>query len=133
MKMGKLYLYYKNHSNSQLGDVLKVKIDDSITSEVQKNEIYELELADGSHNAKMYYEGWSEGEMVGYVDKNININGETFYIYKNPSTIYGKGELTEKHFNNSEEFKKSVNNSNIIAKVVFIVLLILAIIILLIL
>ena len=32
--MGRLYLYYKKHNNSMLGDVLKVKIDERITTEI---------------------------------------------------------------------------------------------------
>ena len=67
--MGKIYLYYKKHSDSELGNVLKVKIDDNITAEINKNEVYELELTDGMHNIKMYYEGWSADELVGYIDQ----------------------------------------------------------------
>ncbi len=128
--MGKIYLYYKKHSDSELGNVLKVKIDDNITAEINKNEVYELELTDGMHNIKMYYEGWSADELVGYIDQNIEINGDSYYTYKGPTTIYGKGSLTKNNFNSPDEFKKSVNKSNKMYKILGIILFIIAILIL---
>lgn len=128
--MGKLYLYYKKHNNNELGDILKVKIDDNITSTVKKNEIYELELPEGTHNLKMYYDGWSEGEVVGYLDQNIEIQKDTFFTYKGPATIYGKGKLIKNNFNSSDEFIKYTYNYNQIYKILGIIFLILAIIIL---
>lgn len=130
--MGKIYLYYKKHNDSQLGEVLKVKIDDNVTTEVKKNEVYELELTDGTHNIKMYYEGWSKDEMIGYVDQNIEIDGDTYYIYKGPATIYGKGKLIKNNFNSPDEFKKYANKSNKIYKIVGIILFIIAVLILII-
>ena len=128
--MGKIYLYYKKHNDSQLGNVLKVKIDDSITAEINKNEVYELELTDGIHNIKMYYEGWSNDELVGYVDQSIEISGDSYYTYKGPATIYGKGQLIKNNFNSSDEFKNSVNKSNKIYKILGIILFVIAILIL---
>lgn len=129
--MGKIYLYYKKHNDSQFGQVLKVKIDDSITTEINKNEIYELELVDGMHNIKMYYEGWSANELIGYIDQNIEINGDTYYTYKGPATINGKGKLTKNSFNNPNEFKRYVDNSNRKYKILVIILIIIAILIIL--
>lgn len=125
--MGKIYLYYKKHNSSQFGDILKVKIDDSIVTEVEKNSIYELELSNGMHNIKMYYEGWSSEEIIGYIDQNIEINGDTYYIYKGPTTLYGKGKLIKKSFNTPDEFKKYVSKSNKIYKILGVILFIIAI------
>ncbi len=130
--MGKIYLNYKKHNDSQLGDVLKVKIDDSITSEVKGNEIYELELTNGTHNIKMYYEGWSNDDLVGYVDENIEINGDTYYTYQGPTTIYGKGKLIKNNFNSPDDFKNYVKKSNKIYAVLGIILFIIAILIIII-
>ncbi len=130
--MGKLYLYYKKHNDNELGDILKVKIDDNITSTVKKNEVYEVELPLGIHNLKMYYDGWSEGELVGYLDQNIEIQKDTFYTYKGPATIYGKGKLIKNNFNNFDEFIKYTSHSNKIYKIIGIILFILAIVILII-
>ena len=132
-KMGKIHLYYKKHDNSELGDILKVKIDDKITAEVRKNDIYELEMNNGQHNIKMYYEGWTENDLVGYIDQNIEINGDTYFIYEGPKTIYGKGSLVNNNFNNVEEFKKYVTKTNKTYKILGIILIILAIIILIVL
>ena len=116
--MGKIYLYYKRHNDSVLGKVLKIKIDDKITAEINKNDIYELELADGQHNIKMYYCGWTEDELVGYIDENIVISGDTFFIYKGPATIYGKGKLIKNSYNNADDFKMRVKNINRLYKII---------------
>ncbi len=131
--MGKFCLYYKKNGNSLLGDVLKVKIDDNETFEVNKNEVYVVELTNGTHNFKMYYEGWSSEELVGYIDENIEINGDTYYIYKDPKTIYGKGSLIRKNSKSPEEFTKNVKKSNITSAVLgllFIILLFIIVIVL---
>lgn len=104
--MGKLYLYYKNNSSSLMGELLNVKIDDTITSKIKKNEIYELELENGKHNIKMYCNDWMSDRLVGYLDENIEINEETYYIYKCPMTVSGKGKLEKFNFNSVDEFKK---------------------------
>ena len=104
--MGRLYLYYKKHNNSMLGDVLKVKIDERITTEILANEVYEQNFDDGVHNIKMYFEGWTKDQLVGYVDRDIAINGNTYYIYKPPSTLVWKGKLVKADYNSPEEFNK---------------------------
>ena len=110
--MGRLYLYYKKHNNSMLGDVLKVKIDERITTEILANEVYEQNFDDGVHNIKMYFEGWTKDQLVGYVDRDIAINGNTYYIYKPPSTLVWKGKLVKADYNSPEEFNKKVNTIN---------------------
>lgn len=122
--MGRLYLNYKRHSYSLLGEVLKIKVDDAITSEVKKNAVYELELADGQHNVKMYTCGWTKDELVGYVEENIEISGDTFYTYQGPITIYGKGKLKKKVCRSADDFKKQVKTSNIVYKILNAALLI---------
>ncbi len=128
--MAKLCLNYRSGNDSVLGDVLKIKIDEQITAEVNKNEIYEIDLENGNHNIKMYYQGWTENDMVGYLDQNIMVNGDTYLIYKSPATIYGKAKLIQKNFNSVEEFRKFVAKKNKIAKIVGIILFIIALIIL---
>ena len=130
--MGKLYLFYKRHNSAYLGEVLKVKIDDNITAEVKKNTIFELELADGTHNVKMYFQGWGKDELVGYIDKNIEIIGDTYYIYEGPATIVGKGKLNQKNSKSPEAFKKYAEKSNNIYIILGIILFIIGIIIVLI-
>lgn len=124
--MGKIYLHYQNFSDAQLGDILKVKIDDTITAEIKRNEVYELELVDGNHNLKMYYEGWSSDELVGYIDQNVEIMGDTYFTYKGPKTIYGKGNLIKRNFKDSTEFYKKIHKSNTIVKILGIILFIAA-------
>jgi len=72
-------------------------------------------------NIKMYYQGWTENDMVGYLDQNIMVNGDTYLIYKSPATIYGKAKLIQKNFNSVEEFRKFVAKKNKIAKIVGII------------
>ena len=127
--MGKLCLYYKKHEDAPIGNILKVKVDDSITFEVNRDEIYELDLEDGNHNIKMYYEGWSKNELVGYIDKYIEINGNTYYMYKGPLSIYGKGKLTKHDYNSPDEFKKTIKKDIKKNKIVGAILLLLAFII----
>ncbi len=115
--MGRLYLYYKKHNHSLMGEVLKIKVDDEITSEVKKNHIYEREFSDGRHNVKMYICGWTKDELVGYVDENIEISGDTFYTYRGPVTIYGKGKLKNKPCRSVDDFKKQVKISNVLYKI----------------
>ena len=69
----------------------------------------------------MYYQGWTENDMVGYLDQNIMVNGDTYLIYKSPATIYGKAKLIQKNFNSVEEFRKFVAKKNKIAKIVGII------------
>ena len=128
--MGKLYLYYKKHNDSVIGNFLKVKVDDNITAEVDKNNTYELELSNGTHNIKMYSEGWTSNDLVGYIDQDIEIENDTYYIYKAPATIYGKGKLTHHQFNSIDDFKKYVKKNNTIYKIVGIIFVIIAILIL---
>ncbi len=131
MKMGKLYLYYKNHHDSEFGDILKVKINEEMTTEVLKNEIYEQELNDGTHNIKMYFEGWTKDQLVGYLDQDIEINGNTYYIYDAPATLLGKGKLVKLDYNSPEEFKEYVNGTNkkhnILSTIFFVIALIIII------
>ena len=131
MKMGKLYLYYKNHHYSEFGDILKVKINEEMTTEVLKNEIYEQELNDGTHNIKMYFEGWTKDQLVGYLDQDIEINGNTYYIYDAPATLLGKGKLVKLDYNSPEEFKEYVNGTNkkhnILSTIFFVIALIIII------
>lgn len=127
--MGKFFLYYKKHSDTMLGNVLKIKIDNDITAEVAKNGIYELEIKDGVHNIKMYYEGWSKDELVGYIDKDIEIKGDTYYTYKGPATIYGKGKLSKNEFNSPTEFKNYKHKDKKIHKILGIIAFIIAIIV----
>ncbi len=126
--MGKLCLYFKKHEETQVGNILKVKIDDNITTEITNDSIYEVELPDGQHNIKAYYEGWTKDEIVGYIDQNIEINGDTFLTYKPPLTISGKGQLIKENFTSSEEFKKSVKKSTKTYKMIIIILVIIGII-----
>ena len=126
--MGKLCLYFKKHEETQVGNILKVKIDDNITTEITNDSIYEVELPDGQHNIKAYYEGWTKVEIVGYIDQNIEINGDTFLTYKPPLTISGKGQLIKENFTSSEEFKKSVKKSTKTYKMIIIILVIIGII-----
>ena len=127
--MGKIYLYYKKHNDSRFVDILKLKIDDETTAKVKKNSIFEQELADGTHNFKMYYEGWSKNDLVGYIDKNIEINGDTYYIYKGPATIFGKGKLIINDFNSPNEFNDYVKKTNIIYKILGVIFFVIAILI----
>ena len=127
--MGKIYLYYRRHEDAPIGNILKVKIDDSITAEVNRDEIYELEIPDGEHNIKMYYEGWSKNELVGYLDQNIKINGNTYFMYKPPFSIYGKGKLIMYQYNSPEEFKNFVKKGKKSYKIWGIVFFIIALII----
>lgn len=126
--MSKLYLYYKKHNDLQVGDVLKVKIDDNIMLEVNKNDICEVELADGMHNVKMYFEGWSSNDLMGYIDQNIDVNGDVYYVYKAPMILTGKGEFKNYQFNDVDSFKSYVSKSNKnfkIIGIIFIVILVL--------
>lgn len=129
--MGKLYLFYSKHNSSQLGDILKVKIDDQIIFEVKENEFYEQELTDSQHNIKMYYEGWTSDQLVGYIDQTIDVVGDTYYMYKPPMTLSGKGKLICKKYNTSDDFKKYVKNSNKLHKIWVVILIILAFLVLL--
>lgn len=122
--MGKIYLYYKKHNDSVLGEVLKIKIDDNITAEINKNDVYELELADGQHNIKMYYCGWTEDELVGYIDENIVISGDTFFTYQRPFSVYGKGKLIKNSYNSADDFKRHVKKTNRLYKLIVAVLFI---------
>lgn len=108
--MGRLYLYYENHKDSSLGDVLKVKIDEKITTEILKNEIYEQDLDDSVHNIKMYFEGWTKDQLVGYIDQDIVIKGNTYYIYK--TTLMNKGKLNKVDYDSPKEFKEKVSKIN---------------------
>lgn len=127
--MGKLYLYYKNQNDSQLGDMLKIKIDDTIKTEVKKNEICELEMADGRHNAKMYFQGWSSDELAGYIDEDIDIAGNSYYVYHAPIIIYNKGKLEKKNLDSPEAFRKYVTKKNKIYKMLGVILFIIALLV----
>ena len=129
--MGKLCLYFKKHEKTEIGNSLKVKIDDSIITEIASNNIYEVELSDGEHNIKAYTEGWNKDEMVGYIDQNIEINKDTYFTYKSPLIITGKGQLIKENFSSPEEFKKSINKSTKLYKIIMAILVIIAIILLL--
>lgn len=129
--MGKLCLYFKRHEETAIGNVLKVKIDDSITDEVANDDIYEVELSDGQHNIKAYYEGWTKDDIVGYINQNIDINGDTCFTYKPPFVITGKGKLIKEKFTNSEDFKKSVKKSTKKYNILIIILVAIGIIFLL--
>ncbi len=126
--MSKFYLFYKKHNDLQVGDVLKVKIDDSITLEVNKNDIGDVELSDGMHNVKMYFEGWSSNDLMGYIDQNIEVNGDVYYVYKAPVILTGKGDFKSYQFNDVDSFRKYVSKSNRkfkILGIIFFVILIL--------
>lgn len=128
--MAKLYLYYKKHGDSVLGNILKIKVDDSIIAEVNKNDIYEVSLRKGKHNIKMYYEGWSKDELIGYVNQEIVVDKDVYYIYKNPIFINGKGRLVEFQCDNQEFFRKHIKHSNILTKALCVTLVLIALIIL---
>lgn len=131
--MGKLYLYYKKHNDLIVGDVLKVKIDDNITVEVPKNEIFEIELENGEHNIKMYFEGFSEDSLMGYIDENIEILENTYYIYQSPKALKRKGKFQKNTFSSVDEFKKYVEKSNkkydIFCIILFIILILIYILV----
>ncbi len=110
--MGKLVIYYNNHRDSLFGDVLKVKIDENITTEIKKNEIYEVELENGQHNIKMYFEGTSKEQLLGYIDENIEVQEQTYYTYTAPALTNGKGKLEKNNFTSIDEFKKYVQKNN---------------------
>lgn len=118
--MGNFYLY----NNSDIN--LKIKIDDNIIIEVGKNDLYNCNLSNGMHNIKMYCEGWSSNELIGYIDQNIEISENTYFIYKSPMTIYGKGKLV--NFGSPEKFKKYIKKTNrrykILTIISFIILII---------
>ncbi len=129
--MGKFYLYYKKHNDLQVGDVLKVKIDDSIVAEVYKNDIYELELMDGMHNIKMYFEGWTSNDLMGYIDQNIEVSGNVYYVYTAPMILTGKGKFENFQFQDVDSFKKYVSKKNKSYKIIGIILFIIALLFLL--
>lgn len=104
--MGKLYLNYKKHNSNLFGEFLKVKIDEKITTEIKENEISEFELPNGVHNIKMYIEGWQEDDLAGYVDCNIDIQDNTYYVYEMPKTLMGKGKFVQKNVIHQKNLKK---------------------------
>ncbi len=127
--MAKVYLNYKNSDSTLIGDVLKVKIDESFTTEINKNNTCEFDLALGTHNFKMYYQGWTENDMVGYLDENVNIVNDTYLIYQSPKTIYGKGKLINKPFKSKEEFDKYLSKKRMVATIIGVILLVIAILV----
>lgn len=129
--MGKLHLYYKKHNSMSLGQELKVKIDDTLISTVHENSIESYELPDGVHNIKMYFEGWTTEDICGYIDQNIEINGETCYEYDCPAGIKGKGKFFKKDFSDLTSFEKYTKSSNKKYTILCVLGIIVAIIILL--
>lgn len=131
--MGKLKIYYKKQNNMSIGEVLKIKIDESIKAEIKSNEFVEFDLEDREHNIKMYFEGFTEAEIYGYIDQNIEIQGNNYYIYTAPRTPKGKVKFEKKEFNSDEDFVKFVKQTNKKYKIFTIILLILCFLLLLIL
>lgn len=116
-KMAKFYLYYNHNSDTQVVDILKVKIDNEATYEIKKLETLEVELPNGTHNVKMYAQGWGKDDLVGFIDTDIEVNSDVFYVYKAPMFINGKGTLTKTNYTSKEEFDKHNSNSSTIYKV----------------
>lgn len=125
--MGKLNLFYKKQSSMICGNILKVKIDDEILFEVKEDSIGSIELPNGPHNLKIYFDGLLEGEVYGYLDTNIDINGEEFYVYKAPKVRGGKAKFEKCNVTSIEEFKKYVSQSNKNYKMLWIVFAILVV------
>lgn len=124
--MGKLRIYYIKHNDLLVGDILKLKIDENIKTEIKKDEFKEFDIEDGSHNIKMYFEGFSADEMHGYIDQNIEIQGDNnYYIYQAPKVLNGKAKFEKKDFNNDKDFSEFVQKSNKKYKTIGIILLIL--------
>ena len=118
--MSKLYLYYENYNHNNI-NILKIKIDNKITAEITRNTIYELELTNGQHNIKLYSEGLSSNDLIGYIDKNIEITDNTYFTYK-------KGKLIKNNFKNLDELKNHIAKKDKkykTIKIIFIIILIL--------
>lgn len=128
--MGHLYLAYNKGSGigASIGDILKLKIDENIIGEINESQIYETELADGNHNIKLYSEGWNKNQLVGYLDENIQITDNSYFVYNLPQTLKGKGKLIKFNCDNLEDFKKQIRKKKISNTVLIIILIIICII-----
>ena len=115
--MSKIHIYYKTEIvNKSLFSrridltlsrkKLKIKIDDKLLFEVKQGNVIDIELENGKHNIKTNL--GSKEIAVGYVDKEILVSNDKYFIYKTTRGIFNKGNLIEVFYNSENEFKKYV-------------------------
>ena len=110
--MSKIHIYYKTEIvNKSLFSrridltlsrkKLKIKIDDKLLFEVKQGNVIDIELENGKHNIKTNL--GSKEIAVGYVDKEILVSNDKYFIYKTTRGIFNKGNLIEVFYNSEND------------------------------
>lgn len=129
--MGKLVIYYAKDDKtkrSSFNSTLKIKVDNEQKIELEKGNSTIIELQNGKHNVKMFFRAWSENDVCGYVNTDVEINDNaSYYIYKAPVVLNNSGKLVK--VNSEDEFKKNEKIRTILNIFTFIIILLAIIII----
>lgn len=119
--MKKITILYKE-DNKQLIDKANIAIDGKNIGELLKNKNKEIELEEGKHRITLSANTLKEINKTDnkneveiktkeniWIDEEIEVNEDLYYIYHSPLIVSNKGKLEKV---SKEEFEKRVKHNN---------------------
>ena len=127
--MAKLTILYMRGSctGGLFGMELKVKIGEDKIFEVTKDKFNTIELEKGKHSITMYVERYSEKDIIGYVNTEVDINDDdNYFVYKAPSIATKPGKFFK--VNNKEELENLIKKRDDKEKLSIVIVIIMVIV-----